>query len=78
MRLKTKVRDGAKVTRKYGMAKTAYQRILEREDVEESIKKKLTERFLKLNPKRLILEITKLGIKLSEKQSIFSRGFSLI
>lgn len=67
MRLKTKVRDGAKVTRKYSVAKTAYQRILERSDIEESIKKKLTERFLKLNPKRLILEITKLGIKLSEK-----------
>ena len=67
MRLKTKVRNGAKVTRKYDTAKTAYQRILERTDIEESIKKKLTERFLKLNPKRLLLEITKLGRKLTEK-----------
>lgn len=67
MRLKTKVRDGAKVTRKYDVAKTAYQRILERSDIDESIKKKLTKRFFKLNPKRLILEITKLGLKLSKK-----------
>lgn len=67
MRLKTKIRDGAKVTRRYDKPKTAYQRILERDDISEKIKKKLTIRFLKLNPKRLILEITRLGRKLAGK-----------
>lgn len=67
MRLKEKIRDGAKVTRKYDKAKTAYQRVLGRNDISEKTKQQLTERFLKLNPKRLILEITKLGRKLAEK-----------
>lgn len=66
MRLKTKIRDGAKVTRKYDKPKTAYQRILGREDIPKGIKNKLTERFLKLNPKKLILEITGLGQKLTQ------------
>jgi hypothetical protein len=64
MRLKTKTRDGARVTRKYDKPKTAYQRILEREDIPKKRKRQLTERFLKLNPKRLILRITELGKKL--------------
>jgi len=64
MRLKTKTRDGARVTRKYDKPKTAYQRILEREDIPKKTKRQLTERFLKLNPKRLILRITELGKKL--------------
>jgi len=67
MRLKTKIRDGAKVTRKYGKPKTAYQRILERKDISKETKGKLTARFLKLNPRKLILEITALGIKLTQK-----------
>lgn len=67
MRLKTKIRDGARVTRKYGKPKTAYQRILERSDIPEKTKRELMERFLKLNPRKLILEITALGIKLMEK-----------
>lgn len=67
MRLKEKIRDGAKVTRKYDKAKTAYQGVLERDDIPKKAKQKLTERFLKLNPKRLILELTKLGRKLVKK-----------
>ncbi len=67
MRLKEKIRDGARVTRKYDQAKTAYRRILERDDIPEKTKQQLTERFLKLNPKKLILEITKLGRQLTEK-----------
>lgn len=33
MRLKTKVRDGVRVTRKYDKALTAYQRVLKRKDI---------------------------------------------
>jgi len=65
MRLKTKVRDGAKVTRKYDKALTAYQRVLKRKDILKETKQKLRERYKKLNPKKLLLEITNLGKKLS-------------
>lgn len=67
MKLKEKIRDRARVTRTYHRAETAYQRVLERNDISEETKQKLTERFLKLNPKKLILEITKLGRKLAKK-----------
>ena len=67
MRLKTKVRDGAKVTRKYDTPLTAYQRVLKRKDITKETKQKLRERYKKLNPKRLLLEITNLGKKLSER-----------
>lgn len=65
MRLKEKTRDGTKVTRKYGKPKTAYQRVLEHPEIKTSVKKKLRRRFLKLNPKALLREITALGRKLS-------------
>lgn len=67
MRLKTKVRDGAKVTRKYDVPLTAYQRVLKRNDIPKKTKQKLRERYKKLNPKKLLLEITNLGKKLSER-----------
>jgi len=67
MRLKTKVRDGARVTRKYDAPLTAYQRVLKRKDIPKDTKQKLGERYKKLNPKRLLLEITNLGKKLSER-----------
>lgn len=67
MRLKTKVRDGAKVTRRYDKALTAYQRVLKRKDMSRETKRKLRERYKTLNPKRLLLEITAFGKKLSEK-----------
>ncbi len=67
MRLKTKVRDGAKVTRKYDPPLTAYQRVLKRKDIPKETKKKLRIRYRKLNPKKLLLEITRLGKKLSER-----------
>ena len=63
-KLKEKIRDGAKVTRRYYKAQTAYQRILARPDISEETKAKLTQRFLTINPKKLILEITALGRKL--------------
>ncbi len=67
MRLKTKIRDGAKVTRIYDKPLTAYQRILKRKDIPKEVKQKLRIRYKKLNPKKLLLEITKLGKKLSER-----------
>lgn len=67
MRLKEKVRNGTKVTRRYDKPKTAYQRVLADKRIESSVKQKLRERYKKLNPKKLILEITNLGKKLSKR-----------
>ena len=67
MRLKEKVRNGTRLTRRYDKAKTAYQRVLDCPEIKPEVKEKLKKRFLKLNPKRLLLEITRLGRKLAEK-----------
>lgn len=67
MRLKEKVRNGTRLTRRYDKPKTAYQRVLEYPGINPEVKKKLKKRFLKLNPKRLLLDITRLGRKLTEK-----------
>jgi hypothetical protein len=67
MRLKEKVRDGARVTRRYATPLTAYQRVLKRKDISQETKQKLRERYKKLNPKKLLLEITELGKKLSKR-----------
>lgn len=67
MRLKEKVRNGTRLTRRYDKPKTAYQRVLEYPETSFAVKKKLRERFLKLNPKELLLEITRLGRRLARK-----------
>jgi len=66
MKLKEKVRDGARVTRKYDLAKTAYQRVLERDEIPSQTKEKLIQRFKSLNPRKLLKEITKLAEKTSQ------------
>lgn len=65
MRLREKKRDGARVTRRYDKARTAYQRVLEHEEIKPEVKERLKGRFLKLNPKSLLKEINTLGLKLS-------------
>lgn len=65
MRLKEKIRDGAHVTRRYSKAKTAYQRVMENPDISDKVKEKLRERFLIINPRRLLLEINALARKVN-------------
>jgi hypothetical protein len=64
MRMKEKVRNGAHVTRRYSKAKTAYQRVLEHPDIPERVKEKLKQRYLTLNPKKLLEEILDLAGRL--------------
>ncbi|MFA5776433.1 MAG: hypothetical protein WC988_02675 [Patescibacteria group bacterium] len=71
MRLKSKVRDGARVSRKYSTPKTAYQRVIEHPNIDSVIRKKLTERFKALNPKKLLEEIVMLSESLYGHQTIF-------
>lgn len=67
MRLKAKVRNGTRVTRRYDKPKTAYQRVLSRPEITREGKQSLRARFRRLNPKRLLLEITRLGRKLASR-----------
>lgn len=66
MRLKEKMRNGTRLTRRYDKPKTAYQRVSEHPDTSLKTKAKLKKRFLKLNPRKLLLEITRLGRKLAK------------
>lgn len=68
MRLKEKVRHGTRLTRRYDQPKTAYQRVLADPTIEETIKKQLRKRFCRLNPKKLLMEITAIGKKLRKKR----------
>lgn len=66
MRLKEKVRNGTRLTRRYDTPKTAYQRVLVYPETNPEVKKKLRKRFLTLNPRRLLLNITRFGRNLTK------------
>lgn len=53
MRLVEKVRQGAKVSRRYDRARTPYQRVLDTPLVDEDLKQELTRIYLGLNPAQL-------------------------
>jgi hypothetical protein len=53
MKLKEKIRIGGKVHRKYDVAKTPYQRIIESEQINLKTKKELKATYLSLNPAEL-------------------------
>ncbi len=57
MKLTEKVRDGAKVTRRYDTARTPYRRVLESPHVSPAAKRRLKADYLALNPVRLQREI---------------------
>lgn len=65
-RVREKVRNGTRLTRRYDPPQTPYQRVSIHPKIDVEIKKKLRRRFLKLNPRKLILEINRLGRKLSK------------
>jgi len=50
MKLKEKIRDGARVLRRYDLAKTPYQRVLESPGVSKAAKNRLRKRYKNLNP----------------------------
>ena len=50
LKLKSKIRDGAKVTKKYDKAKTPYQRLLISINISEEIKIKLRTQYEQLDP----------------------------
>lgn len=69
MKLASKKRDGAKVTKTYGLAKTPYQRVLECDSISQSTKDELTRKYLNLNPATLQREYQS---KLTKIRSLMS------
>ncbi|XOV90642.1 MAG: transposase [Pseudomonadota bacterium] len=63
LKLLEKKRDGSHVSRRYEVAKTAYQRILE-SDIEKSIKRKLTSQYEMLDAVDLLCRIQSLQARL--------------
>lgn len=59
MKLKEKTRIGGKVHRKYDVAKTPYQRLIESDQIKRKTKKELKETYRSLNPAELNRNINK-------------------
>src|SRR5262249_38544385 len=57
MKLQEKIKIGSKTKRKHDKPKTPYQRVLEAEDVSESVKRKLRTQYKTLNVVRLKKQI---------------------
>jgi hypothetical protein len=64
MKLKSKERHGARVTKKYDKARTPYQRVLESGFIDEVTKEQLRQRYESLNPAQLKRQIERLQRKL--------------
>ena len=60
LKLVSKKREGAKVTKKYDVAKTPYQRILASTYVSEEAKQKIKEQYNNLDPLKLLMDLEKL------------------
>ncbi|MBI1883580.1 MAG: hypothetical protein HYS08_05185 [Chlamydiae bacterium] len=59
MKLISKERVGGKIKRRYDIAKTPYQRVMESPDVSEAVKRELSRAYQSLNPAKLKREIDK-------------------
>jgi len=63
-KLKEKIRDGARVTRRHAPAKTPYARVLESPHIDPAVKRRLTAHYHTLNPAALHRRIQTLQKKL--------------
>ncbi len=64
MKLKSKERHGARVTKKYDRARTPYQRLLESSFIDEVTREQLRQRYELLNPAQLKRQIERCQRKL--------------
>lgn len=64
-KLLTKTRHGATVTKKHDTARTPYQRLLDRDDIDQTIKNNLTRWYHQLNPAQLRRDLTDLQRQLT-------------
>lgn len=75
MKLKEKIRDGSKITKRYDKAKTPYERLLECNEISEEKKKELKDICEGINPAELMRQIEKLQDKLIRLASKKSKRF---
>lgn len=73
MRLLSKTRDGAKVSKVHDRPATPYARVLASPDVDEAAKESLRQRYLELNPAQLKREIVAKQRRLIELTSLKER-----
>ena len=66
MKLVEKVRDGARVTKRYDTPKTPYERVLASPQVTSAVKRRLRRRYAALNPAALKREIDRLQKRLTK------------
>jgi len=66
MKLLEKVRDGAKVTKRYDTAQTPYQRVLSSPDIPKAAKTQLKQRYASLNPAALKRDIERIQKRLTK------------
>ncbi len=64
MKLTEKVRDGAKVTKRYDTPQTPYKRVLESKEIPKTVKERLKRHYAQLNPAKLKRQIEKLQKRL--------------
>jgi len=74
MKLVEKVRDGARVTKRYDRAQTPYQRVLASPHVCASVKRRLRRRYATLNPAALKREMERLQKKLAKRAVTLRTG----
>lgn len=67
MKLQEKIRDGARVHKRYDLPKTPYRRILESPKVPRAVKERLRRRYEQLNPAALHRQIRKLQKQLAKQ-----------
>lgn len=72
MKLTSKKREGAKVTKTYETAKTPYQRVLACDSISQEIKDELTKQYLSLNPAKLQRDYQR---KLAKIRSLMGNTF---
>lgn len=70
LKLKSKIRTGSKVTKKYDVARTPFRRALESKYTGDKIKAKLKRQYDSLNPADLKRKISKLQDKLLKLNSL--------
>ncbi|NJL71514.1 MAG: transposase family protein [Candidatus Competibacteraceae bacterium] len=64
MKLISKTRDGAKVSKRYDTARTPVARLLDSSSIQEKMKKRLRREFTKMDPMALLADMAKLQTKL--------------
>ena len=73
MKLKEKIRIGARVKKRYDVPKTPYQRVLDSPYIEEQAKEKLRRQFAELNPAAITRALASLQGQLMKKATLKQR-----